>query len=126
MKLTDQDIDDILDGKHAVGEPAAGAVTSAPVIVPAKGGAGAREYTLLVPLKVDGRWLKKIRMRLPTQGDIDDWGNGEIASMRAFLCRLTGLHPAVIKALAWPDSAVLHEVFHDVVPGFVIRDRPSR
>ncbi len=35
--------------------------------------AGARSYTLLVPLKVNGKWLRQISLRLPSQGDIDDY-----------------------------------------------------
>lgn len=83
------------------------------------GDGASHSYRLLVPLKVDGRWLRKVTMRLPTQGDIDDWGSGEVASPRALFCRLTGLHPAVAKALRWPDSERLHLMFSEMLPEFM-------
>lgn len=82
--------------------------------------AGQREYTLIVPPTVNGKRLRKIRMRLPLQGDIDDWGNGEIASLREFQARLTGLDPLVLRALAWPDAEAVHLLFRDIVPDFVL------
>ncbi|WP_137136609.1 hypothetical protein [Rhizobium sp. FKY42] len=81
--------------------------------------AGARSHALLVPLKVNGKWLRKITLRLPSQGEIDDYVNGDLASRRAFLARLADLDPLVIKALRWPDSEAVHQLFHDIVPQFV-------
>jgi hypothetical protein len=81
---------------------------------------GGRLYTLLSPFKVDGKWLRTITMRHPTQGEIDAWGNGEIDGARGLILAMTGLHPAVFKALAWPDAAALHQMFSDMVPSFVI------
>jgi hypothetical protein len=81
---------------------------------------GARIYTLLSPFKVDGKWRRTITMRHPTQGEIDAWGNGEIDGARGLILAMTSLHPAVFKALAWPDAAALHQMFSDMVPGFVI------
>ena len=90
-----------------------------PSIVIEVGPAGRRSYALIIPLKVNGKWLRKVDLRLPSQGDIDDWGTGEIENARAFLCRLTGLDPLVIKALRWPDSEALYQMFRDVMPDFV-------
>ena len=103
-------------------EPPAGAEVLASTVI-FTGNLGQREYTLLVPLTVNGTRLRKIRMRLPVQGDIDDWGNGEIASPREFLVRLTGLDPLVIRALAWPDSEAVHLLFRDIVPDFILAGR---
>lgn len=81
---------------------------------------GGRELLLSHPIKVDGNILQKIRVRVPSQGDIDDWGAGHLPTVRDFLVRLTNTHPLVIKALSWPDSEALHMLFRDVVPAFVI------
>ena len=81
--------------------------------------AGARSYTLLVPLKVNGKWLRQISLRLPSQGDIDDYINDDNRSRREFLARMAGLDPLVIKALRWPDSEAVHQLFHDMVPQFI-------
>lgn len=81
--------------------------------------AGARSYTLLVPLKVNGKWLRQISLRLPSQGDIDDYLSDDNRSRREFLARMAGLDPLVIKALRWPDSEAVHQLFHDMVPQFI-------
>ena len=80
---------------------------------------GERSLTLMFPPLVDGERLTVIRLRLPEQKDIDDWGNGVLTSNRAFLSRLSGVHPAVLKRLKWPDAAALHALFQDLVPEFV-------
>lgn len=82
--------------------------------------AGSRRYTLLFPRKVDGRSLRHVTMAYPTQGDIDDWGSGEIAGRRGLICRMTGLHPLVFRSLAWPDAEALHQMFADMVPDFIV------
>lgn len=81
--------------------------------------AGARSYTLLVPLKVNGKWLRQISLRIPSQGDIDDYLSDDNRSRREFLARMAGLDPLVIKALRWPDSEAVHQLFHDMVPQFI-------
>ncbi len=86
--------------------------------------AGSRSYRLLVPLKIDEggkkRRLTRIRMRHPSQSEIDAWGRGEIAGRRDMLCAITGQHAVVIGALAWPDAAAVHQMFSDMVPEFVL------
>lgn len=81
--------------------------------------AGARSHTLLVPLKVNGKWLRQITLRLPSQGQIDDYVNNENASRRLLLAELAGVDPLIIKALRWPDSEAVHQIFHDIVPQFI-------
>lgn len=81
---------------------------------------------LLFPFKVDGRWLRKVTLQHPAQGDIDDYASGELKSLRSVLCRLTGLHPDTIRALKWPDSEALHLAFKDVLPSFIVEEVESR
>lgn len=81
--------------------------------------AGARSHTLLVPLKVNGKWLRQITLRLPSQGQIDDYVNDENPSRRLLLAELAGVDPLIIKALRWPDSEAVHQIFHDIVPQFI-------
>ena len=81
--------------------------------------AGARSHTLLVPLKVNGKWLRQITLRLPSQGQIDDYVNDENRSRRLLLAELAGVDPLIIKALRWPDSEAVHQIFHDIVPQFI-------
>lgn len=80
---------------------------------------GSREVNLIYPFSVDGKMLRKVRIRLPSQGDIDDFSSGALPTLRDLLSRLTGLHPAVIKALVWEDSKAVHQVFRDVLPAFI-------
>lgn len=86
--------------------------------------AGSRSYRLLVPLTIEQggkkRRLTSIRMRHPSQSEIDAWGRGEIAGRRDMLCAITGQHAVVIGALAWPDAAAVHQMFSDMVPEFVL------
>lgn len=81
--------------------------------------AGSREINLVFPLKIDGKRLNKVRMRMPEQGDIDDFASGDLPTLRDLLCRLTGLHPNVIKKLKWQDSEAVHQTFKDVLPTFI-------
>lgn len=80
---------------------------------------GSRRLFLMVPVDVEGECLRSIDLRLPTQGDIDDWGNGELTGTRALLCRLTNLEPSVVRKLAWPDSEALHQMLRDILPEFI-------
>lgn len=80
---------------------------------------GTRRVTLFAPVKVDGKLLKAITIRMPTQGDIDDFGNGVLENRRALLCRLTDQHPAVLKSLAWPDAEALQQMYNDMLPDFM-------
>lgn len=116
--MDDREIDELIGGP---GMPAEEEPTVSddgiPVVLAGQG--ASLSYRLLVPLKVDGRWLRRVTMRLPTQGDIDDWGSGEIASPRQLFCRLTDLQPAVAKALRWPDSERLHLMFSEMLPEFM-------
>ncbi len=89
----------------------------APVVIASV--AGSREVNLVFPFKVERRWLRKVSIRLPSQGDIDDFSSGDLPTLRDLLSRLTGLHPAVLKALIWHDSAAVHQVFRDVLPAFI-------
>lgn len=86
--------------------------------------AGSRSYRLLVPLTIkEGgkkRRLTTIRMRHPSQSEIDAWGRGEIAGRRDMLCAITGQPAVVIGTLAWPDAAAVHQMFSDMVPEFVL------
>lgn len=86
--------------------------------------AGARRLTLLVPLRIKEatktRRLTTIRMRHPSQAEIDAWGRGEIEGRRAMLCLMTGQPAEVFGALAWPDAAALHQMFSDMVPEFIL------
>lgn len=81
--------------------------------------AGSRGYPLLVPLKVDGRWLRRLTLRHPTQGDIDDLGNGVLESRRDLLCRLIGQPNEVVRALSWVDSEAIQQMFSDILPSFM-------
>lgn len=81
--------------------------------------------SLLFPLKVDGRWVRKVTLQHPAQGDIDDYASGELKSLRDVLCRLTGLHPDTIRALKWPDSEALHLAFKNVLPSFIVEEVES-
>lgn len=108
----DAPVDGALDAPETVGP--------APVVVISNPGAGSRRYTLLVPLKVDGQWLRHVTLRAVRQGDIDDFGTGRIEGIRAFVCRITGLNPSVFDAMNFADSAAIHQMFGDMVPEFVL------
>lgn len=102
--------------------PAAGAeavAASEPPPVISADVAVAWSRRLFLPFRVDGRWLRTISLRHLSQGDIDDFGAGTI-TRRDLLCRLTGLHPDVIRALKWPDSEKLHLAFQDSLPSFFV------
>ena len=111
--------DDFNPGGGA-GESPAVAADGSPAPVIDSRGAIAWSRPLLLPFKVDGRWLRKVALHYPTQGDIDDFASGDLETLRHLLCRLTGLHAAVIRALRWPDSEALHQAFKDVLPPFII------
>ncbi|RYC10181.1 phage tail assembly protein [Ciceribacter ferrooxidans] len=81
--------------------------------------AGTRIYTLLHPPTVNGVLLRQVEMRQPEQGDIDDFFSGELSGNRAMICRLTSLHPAVFRRLKWPDAEAIHQLYRDIVPGFI-------
>ncbi|MBN9055221.1 MAG: hypothetical protein BGO06_00650 [Shinella sp. 65-6] len=81
---------------------------------------GSRRYTLLVPLRVDGKWLRHVTLRAVQQGDIDDFGTGRIEGIRAFVCRIADLDPSVFAAMNFVDSAAIHQMFGDMVPEFVL------
>ncbi|MDI6838496.1 MAG: phage tail assembly protein, partial [Rhizobiaceae bacterium] len=81
--------------------------------------AGSRIYTLLHPPRVDGVLLRQVVMRTPEQGDIDDFFSGELSGNRAMICQLTGLSPAVFRRLKWPDAEAIHQLYRDIVPGFI-------
>ncbi len=112
------ELDAMIGGPDVSAVDAPEPVDAAPIITAGKG--GDQTYRLMIPLKVNGRWLRAVTVRLPTQGDIDDWGNGVLVSPREMFCRLTGLDPYVVKALRWPDSEQLHLVFRDIVPEFMM------
>lgn len=80
---------------------------------------GGRVYSLLHAPRVNGDLIEKVTMRLPEQGDIDAFFAGSIAGNRGMICRLTGLHPAVFARLKWPDAQALHQLYRDIVPGFM-------
>lgn len=99
--------------------PAASSDEAPAPVVEADKAAGARTYTLLAGPKVNGRKLRRITMRAVTQADIDDLADGTLPNTRALLCRLTGLHPAVVKGLVWPDAQFVHAMFIDALPDFL-------
>ena len=80
---------------------------------------GTRRYTLLAPLTVNGEQLDEIALRHPTQGELDDYANGDIETRRLMLAQLTDVDPLVIKALIWPDSQALHQMLADILPDFL-------
>lgn len=88
-----------------------------PVVV--SGHRGTRSFTLYQPIKVDGRMVTRISIRPPVGGDIDDWGSGVVSSSREMVCRLTGLHPAVIRGLDSIDLEILYKMFWDMVPDWL-------
>lgn len=108
-------------------EAAASRTASAPPVVADEGEpnvsyedeAGTRSYTLLHPPRVNGVLLRQVVMRQPEQGDIDDFFSGELSGNRAMICRLTGLNPAVFRRLKWPDAEAIHQLYRDIVPGFI-------
>lgn len=94
------------------------------IIVTRDENAGSRTYRLLVPLTIEEagkkRRLTSIRMRHPSQSEIDAWGRGEVAGRRDLLCIMTGQPAEVIAGLAWPDAAAVHQMFSDMVPEFIL------
>lgn len=110
-------VPDPLGGEVSTGE------TQLLPVVTRDHGVGARRYRLLVPLRVDDgqkkRRITQVRLRLPDQSDFDDLADGVLANRRALLARLTDLDVEVIKALAWPDSEALHQMFADLLPDFL-------
>lgn len=101
----------------AIDDDATGSV-AAPVIK--RNGGAVREHRLLFPPNVDGRRMTRVAVRLPEQGDIDDWAAGTLPDVRAVVLRLTGLHPAVLKALTWQDSEAVHLIVQDILPAFIV------
>lgn len=93
-----------------------------PVVAVADPGCGDMSYTLLVPITVNGERITKVTLHLSDLGNIDDWGSGKLRANRDLLARLTGLHPAVLRALKWPDAEVVIKLFEAAVPAFVIRE----
>ena len=111
--LTDQDVEEILGGASPAGkaseQPAEADDAPQVTVSRASANAGLRELRLLVPLKVDGRLMRKVGMRLPTQGDIDDWGNGEILYLQIAVTD-TG------RGLSDDDMKVLFQRFSQASP----------
>lgn len=103
-------------GSESIAEAAGGEVAA----VIKRNAAAVREHRLLFPPVVDGKRLVRIAVRLPEQGDIDDWSDGTLPDMRALVLRLTGLRPAVLKALTWEDSEPLHLIVQDLLPKFIV------
>ena len=103
--------------RSATPEPGAAVDPVSPVI--SRGDHGARRYTLVFPFKVDGKWLRTVMVRLPEQGDVDDFADGVLKNCRDMALRLTGLHPAVFKGLKWQDSEVIHLMMQDLLPEFL-------
>lgn len=113
--------DDVDPGDSAGESPAVAADPSPGPTIDARG-AVAWSRRLLLPFKVDGRMLRTVALHYPTQGDIDDFASGELETLRHVLCRLTGLHPSVIRALRWPDSEAVHQAFKDLLPSFIVEE----
>jgi hypothetical protein len=88
-----------------------------PVVV--SGLRGTRTFVLYQPIKVDSRMLTRITIRPPTGGDLDDWASGKVASSRAMLAHLTGLHPSVIRGLDSIDMEIAYQMFWDMVPDWL-------
>lgn len=80
---------------------------------------GSRQVVLAYPLKVNGKWLRSITVRPLDQGDVDDWENGQLPTLRDMMLRLTGLNPAVAKALVWLDSEAVLLMVQNTLPEFM-------
>lgn len=110
-----QDLD-FADFEQGGGEASSPATEPAITVALADTGAGSRRYTLLAPLLVNGERLDEVTLRQPTQGDLDDFANGEIGSRRLLLARLVDLDLQVIRGLTWADSQAIHQMLADLVP----------
>lgn len=88
-------------------------------ILPLMKGQDAIIYPLAYPRKLDGKPLRKITLRRPTQGDLDDLASGVIETNRDLLCLLTGLHRSVIRGLDARDSEALYRIFVDLLPAYI-------
>lgn len=88
-------------------------------VISAESMMGSRQVELIFPFKVDGKMLRRVQVRIPSQGDIDDFISGELPTLRHLLARLTNLHLLVIRALNWEDSKAVHQIFKDVLPLFI-------
>lgn len=88
-------------------------------VVPLNPAAHTIVYPLTFPLKVDSKPLRMVRLRRPTQGDLDDLANGIIPTNRDLLCKLTGLSLAVVRQMDVVDSERLHSLLIDLMPAFL-------
>lgn len=88
-------------------------------ILPLMKGQDAIIYPLAYPRKVDGKPLRKVTLRRPTQGDLDDLASGAIETNRDLLCRLTGLTRSIIRSLDARDSEALHGMLIDMMPAYL-------
>lgn len=88
-------------------------------ILPLTKGQDAIVYPLAYPRKLDGKPLRKVTLRRPTQGDLDDLASGVIETNRDLLCHLTGLHRSVIRGLDARDSEALHGMLIDMMPAYL-------
>ncbi len=93
--------------------------TVSQVVVPLNPAARVITYPLAFPLKVDGKPLRVVRLRRPTQGDMDDLSTGVIPTNRDLLCKMTGLSLTVIRNLDVVDSERLHSLLFDLIPDFL-------
>ncbi|WP_439604741.1 hypothetical protein [Shinella sp.] len=121
-------VPDDFDPGEGAGESAAvefAAVDDQVLPVIKRNAAAVREHRLLFPIVVDGKRLVRIVVRLPAQGDIDDWADRTLPDIRAIVLRLTGLHSAVLKALTWQDSEALHLIVQDLLPAFIVNSEPA-
>lgn len=88
-------------------------------ILPLIRGQDAIIYPLAYPRKLNGKPLRKVALKRPTQGDLDDLASGVIETNRDLLCHLTGLDRSVIRALDARDSEALHGMLIDMMPAYI-------
>jgi hypothetical protein len=116
-QIEDDDAARFAEKVAAIEAEAPSGVDAAPVVT--SGDRGTRTFTLYQPIKVDGKVLTRVSIRPPVGGDLDDWASGDVASSRAMLARLSGLHPAVLRGLDSVDLEILYQMFWDVVPDWM-------
>ncbi len=76
---------------------------------------GSRSYRLLSPLKIDGKVVRIVTMRYPTQGEIDALAD-EAMTVRELIAACCGLPVEAILTMIAPDSAAVHGIFIDLAP----------
>ena len=81
-----------------------------------QGVAGVHVYTLLFPLKIDGRKLTRLTIHPPALWDIQDWAARRLKTNYELMARMVDMDPVTLGALRWPDVQALVDITTAMLP----------